>query len=320
MTMKSNRRISVKLERVSKSYNGTRVLNEVSLQIEVGEFYVIMGPNGSGKSTLLSIIAGTNPLDSGHVEIHGHNLGKDDSDAKCVIGYVPQDNFCSSFLTGRENLEYFAGLLGFSKLQVRERIERVLEMMQLLPHADKRVANYSGGMRKKLEVATALLGDAKVLLLDEPSTGLDPNVRKEFLSLLREISEEGTTILLVTHIGEDAESASKVGFMVDGRIIIEDSPENLKEMACLESKVLVDALPRSQELLEILASLDEDCIVAENGESLEVFTHSPMELIPKIAHSLQNAGFKLNGIETRPPSLEDVFYHLTEVSIRGEAT
>ncbi|NHJ14174.1 MAG: ABC transporter ATP-binding protein [Candidatus Thorarchaeota archaeon] len=316
--MKSNQTISVKLERVSKSYNGTRVLNEVSLQIEAGEFYVIMGPNGSGKSTLLSIIAGTNPLDSGHVEIHGRDIGRCNVDAKSLIGYVPQDDFCSDFLTGRENLEYFAGLLGLGKKQAKERIEQVLEMMQLVPHADKRVAHYSGGMRKKLEVATALLGDAKVLLLDEPSTGLDPNVRKDFLSLLLEICEQGTTILLVTHIGEDAESASRVGFMVDGRIVVEDSPENLKDMACLESKVLVDAIPRSQELLEILAGLDQDCIVAENGEGLEVFTHSPTELIPKIAHSLQDAGFKLNSIETKPPSLEDVFYHLTEMSIRGE--
>ena len=310
---------AIRVNNVYKSYNGTGVLHGVSLEVKPQEFYVLMGPNGSGKSTLLSIIAGTNPLDSGKIEILGHCVSMESNRAKKHIGYVPQENFCSTFLTGRENLRYFAGLLGLSGREANEQINDLLHMMQLTQYADRRVSEYSGGMRKKLEVATSLLGDVEVLLLDEPSTGLDPGVRKEFLSLLRSISEQGTAVLLVTHSGEDAEEASRVGLMVDGVIIAEEAPETLKTMSGLKSSILIDAAPRSQTLLTLLASLDEECGVVENGHGYKIASDNPMELVSLITHALLEAGYRINSIETRSPTLEDVFYQLTELPVQGDA-
>ncbi|MDF1539702.1 MAG: ABC transporter ATP-binding protein [Candidatus Thorarchaeota archaeon] len=310
--------IAINVENVYKSYNGSRVLCGVSLEVKFREFYVLMGPNGSGKSTLLSIIAGTNPSDSGSIQIHSHRISNESTEGKRQIGYVPQENFCSAFLTGRENLEYFAGLLGLSKSESKDQIQQLLEMMQLDTYADQRVAKYSGGMRKKLEVATALLGDVKVLLLDEPSTGLDPGVRKDFLSLLREINEQGTTILLVTHIGEDAEAATRVGFMIEGEIVAEETPDNLKAISGLRSTVVIDATPKSQELLTLLASLDDECGVVENSQGFKIVSDNPIKLISRIKQALLESGYHLNSVETRPPSLEDVFYQLTEMPVQGD--
>lgn len=304
---------------ITKSYNEKKVLDGVSLQIRSTDFFVLMGPNGSGKSTLLSILAGTNPFDSGSVRICGDDISQCRLEARKHIGYVPQENFCSDFLTGRENLWYFADLLGLSKSQAKAEIEKLLKMMDLEDEADRRVVEYSGGMKKKLEVATALLGDAEILFLDEPTTGLDPTVRKEFLSLLQEINEQGTAVLLVTHIGEDAEMASRVGFMIQGEILAEGSPEELKDISGLKSTIIVDATPRSEELMLLLAGLSGDCIVIEREESFELTCEEPRGMVPKIVNMLQESGYDMHRVGTRPPSIDDIFYKLTACPIGGEA-
>jgi ABC-2 type transport system ATP-binding protein len=174
-------------------------------------------------------------------------------------------------------------------------------------------------MRKKLEVATALLGEPEVLLLDEPTTGLDPGVRKNFLDLLHAINEQGTTILLVTHIGEDAEIASRIGFMVDGEIIVEDRPDVLKEQSGLQRSVLVDVIPRDQNLSLLLAGLDDDCIVIEHEDCFEIVCDKAVELIPTILERLRESGYEVVSIVTSHPSLEDIFHRLIDVPVGGEA-
>ena len=316
--MKSSSTIVLEAHEISKSYNGKRVLDNLSLEIQSSDFFVLMGPNGSGKSTLLSILAGTNSFTGGTIKILGHDIQQKSLSARKHIGYVPQDNFCSDFLTGRENLQYFADLLGISRPQAKEDIQQLLEMMELEDDADRKVAEYSGGMKKKLEVATALLGDAKILFLDEPTTGLDPVVRKDFLSILRTINDQGTAIFLVTHIGEDAEMASRVGFMIQGEIIVEASPEELKELSGLKNSIIIDAAPRSDELMLLLASVSEECIVTERDAFLELICEDSRKMIPKIVDMLYKSGFDMHRVDTRPPSLDDVFYKLTECPIRGE--
>ena len=310
--------LTIDVENVFKRYDEKIILHGVSLKIRRGEFYILMGPNGSGKSTLLSIIAGTNSIDSGSIRILDKDIFSEGMQAKQRLGYVPQENFCSTFLTGRENLNYFSGLLGLSCEEARKRIAELLDMMELTADADRRVSEYSGGMRKKLEVATALLGDVDVLLLDEPTTGLDPGVRKEFLHLLKTINEGGTTILLVTHIGEDAEMASRVGFMVDGQIVAENEPEVLKEMSGAQDAILIDASPRNQELQMHLASICDEGITVESEEGFLIYCDQVVKMIPTIMNRLSEAGYEVLKIDTKPSTLEDVFYQLTDITVRGE--
>jgi ABC-2 type transport system ATP-binding protein len=317
--MSISHEIVARVDGLCKHYNGTQVLKEVSLQIATGEFYVLMGPNGSGKSTLLSIIAGTNSFESGIVEIDGNDICEDRLQARACIGYVPQESFCSDFLTGRENLRYFAGLLGLEKAEQSHRIDELLKMMSLEADADRRVAEYSGGMRKKLEIATALLTNVRVLLLDEPSTGLDPAVRKDFLNLLTKINETGTAILLVTHIGEDAERASRVGLMVRGRIIAEGPPAELKATSGLQSSIIVDAAPRNDELMALLAGFSDDGRVVQQNGGLALTCGDSTKALPRITDALHQSGFVVARVETRPPDLEDVFYHVAGIPVRGDA-
>ncbi len=316
--MTDNSTVAIDVDNVSKRYNEHEVLRGVSLQIERGEFYILMGPNGSGKSTLMSIIAGTNAANSGSVTIFGDDIMEARLLARQHLGYVPQGSYCSTFLTGRENLRYFAGVLGLTRSESKKQIDNLLEMMGLVSDADRRVSEYSGGMRKKLEVAAALLGNPAILLLDEPTTGLDPRVRKEFIGLLNTINSTGTTVLLVTHIGEDAEVGSRVGFMVDGAIVVEDSPEVLKETSGVQDSIVIDAIPRDEKLHILLASLDAGCVVVQREEGFLMCCEGAMSLIPRVIEALNNGGYEILRIEANPSSLEDVFYRLTDVTIQGE--
>ena len=215
---------AVTVEKLTKKYGDNEVLKGVNLKIAEGEFYALMGPNGSGKTTLASIIVSVRFPTSGKIEIYG----KKPENAKELIGYVPQESFSSPILTGKENLMYFAGLLGYSKNTSEKTVNELLKKIGLSEDANKRVSDYSGGMRKRLEVATALFPGIKILILDEPTTGLDPSARRKFLGLIQELRKEKTTVLLITHIGADAELASRVGLIDEGKIIAEDEPERLK--------------------------------------------------------------------------------------------
>jgi len=219
-------------EKLTKRYGDNEVLKGVNLKIEEGEFYALMGPNGSGKTTLASIIVSVRSPTGGRIEVYGRKP----EDAKELIGYVPQENFSSPILTGKENLMYFAGLLGYPKKKAERIVDGLLNRMGLSKDANKRVSDYSGGMRKRLEVATALLPGIRLLILDEPTTGLDPSARRKFLGSLQGLRKEKVTILLITHIGADAELASRVGLIDEGEIIAEDEPERLKERSGVDKR------------------------------------------------------------------------------------
>jgi ABC-2 type transport system ATP-binding protein len=306
---------AITIRDLHKSYVDDEVLKGVNLRIKDGEFYALMGPNGSGKTTLTSIIACTNLPTSGTVEIYGHDIAKEAQKAKNLIGYVPQESFSSPHLTGKENLIYFARLFGFSKCEAKKIANDMLDKMGLSEDADKRVSSYSGGMRKRLEAATALLPGVRVLILDEPTTGLDPSARKNFLGLMKRVNEEGSTVFFVTHIGEDAEVASKVGFMDGGEIVINDEPEKLKKRSGLKDVVNIETSIKNDEVANTLKQLSDDGKILETEKGFKIYCNKPEEITPSIVRSLDKIGCKAKRIETMFPSLEDVFFKLTTKSL-----
>jgi len=294
-------------EKLTKNYGNKAVLKNVDLKIEEGEFYALMGPNGSGKTTLASIMASVRSPTSGIIEIYG----KKPENAKESIGYVPQENFSSPMLTGKENLLYFAGLLGYSTNEAKRIVEELLQKVGLLDDANKRVSNYSGGMRKRLEVATILFPNMKLLILDEPTTGLDPSARRKFLGMIQALRNERTTILLITHIGADAELASRVGLIDEGEIIAEDDPETLKTASGLENVINIETAIKNEQVATVLSGFSERQKVLETDVGYRVFSKDVEATTPEIVRSLDAVGCKATKIEIVKPSLEDVFFRLT---------
>ena len=299
-------------EELTKKYGNNEVLKGVNLKIEEGEFYALMGPNGSGKTTLASIIASVRPPTSGKIEIYGKKPEK----AKELIGYVPQENFSSPMLTGKENLMYFAGLLGHPKTEAERIVNALLNKVGLSEDANKRVSKYSGGMKKRLEVATALFPEIRILILDEPTTGLDPSARRKFLGLVEELRGEKTTIFLITHIGADAELASRVGLIHEGEIVADDEPERLKKASGLENVVNIETTIKSGKVADVLRNFSDEQKVLETEVGYRVYCKDVEEATPKIVRALDTIGCKATRIETTKPSLEDVFFKLTERLVR----
>jgi ABC-2 type transport system ATP-binding protein len=291
-----------------KSYGSAHVLNGVNLNVDQGEFYALMGPNGSGKSTLAAIIASVVTPDSGAVEV----FGTKPAEARKSFGYVPQDNFSIPLLTGRENLIYFAGVLGYSGREARAMADELLDKVGLTADADKRAGQYSGGMRKRLEVATALFPGIKLLILDEPTTGLDPAARRDFFDLVKGTVDRGTSILLITHLGTDAELAARVGLMYKGEIVAEDTPEGLKRTYATVDVITVETNARSQQVAHLLEGYSKEGPLAETQTGYHIYAHDGAELVPEIIHALDRAGIGEKRIEVSTATLEDVFFRLTE--------
>jgi len=306
---------AIHVENLIKTYGAKAVLDKVSLSIEEGEFYALMGPNGSGKTTLASIIAGVRTPDSGVLEIYG----KKPEEAKELIGYIPQENFSSPKLTGRENLMYFTNLLGYSGKEAKNLVTGMLEHIELIVDADKRVSNYSGGMKKRLEVATALFPGVGILIMDEPTSGLDPYARRSFFDMIRAVSGERTTIFLITHIGSDAELASRVGLIDEGRIIAEGTPDELKKEHAVQDVITVETAVKTDSVLPVLKGFSIDGKVAESETGYKIYSRNGDRVLADVVRSLDQAGHKVMRIEMARPTLEDVFFKLTERNIQ-EAT
>jgi len=307
--------VAVHVQDLVKTYGGRQVLARISLDVEEGQFYALMGPNGSGKTTLASIIAGVRKPDAGVVEVYGYKPRQ----AKRLIGYVPQENFSSPKLTARENLTYFASLLGYSRNQATQLVAEMLKSVGLSEEADKRVAKFSGGMRKRLEVATAIFPGIKVLILDEPTTGLDPTARRDFFSMVQEIMDRKTSIILITHIGSDAELASTVGLMDNGRIIAEGTPDELKRKHALEDVITVETAVKTHGVLSVLRAFSIDGKVAESDTGYKIYSRNGDRILAEVVRSLDEAGHRVIRIEMARPSLEDVFFRLTERNIREDS-
>ncbi|MBN2187335.1 MAG: ABC transporter ATP-binding protein [Dehalococcoidia bacterium] len=303
---------AIHVENLVKTYGDQRVLDGVNLDVEEGQFYALMGPNGSGKTTLASIIAAVRTPDSGVVEVYGNKPAQ----AKEFIGYVPQENFSSPKLSGKENLIYFATLLGYSRNQANQLVAGMLESVGLAEEADKRVEKYSGGMRKKLEVATAIFPGIRVLILDEPTTGLDPTARRDFFSMVQKSMDNKTSIILITHIGSDAELASRVGLIDNGRIIAEGTPDELKKEHAVEDVITVETAVNTDSVLSVLKDFSIDGRVAAAGTGYKIYSRDGDRLLAEVVRSLDKAGHKVLRIEMARPTLEDVFFRLTERSIQ----
>ena len=306
---------AIHVENLAKTYDGRRVLDGVNVDVPEGEFYALMGPNGSGKTTLASIIAAVKMQDSGVVEVYGNRPAQ----AKESIGYVPQENFSSPKLSGKENLIYFAGLLGYSRSQANQLAAGMLNKLGLSEEADKRVAKYSGGMRKRLEVATAIFPGTKVLILDEPTTGLDPAARRSFFSMIQEIMDKKTSIFLITHIGSDAELASRVGLIDNGKMIAEGTPDELKRKHAVEDVITVETAVKSDSVISVLEGFSIDGRVAESEAGYKIYSRNGDRVLADVVRSLDQAGHRVARIEMARPTLEDVFFRLTERNLQ-EAT
>jgi len=303
---------AIEVRNLIKKYDKITVLDDLDLNINEGEFYCLMGPNGSGKTTLSSIIASIRQPTSGEVKI----FGKKPEQSKRLIGYIPQENFSDPNLTGLENIHYFARMLGYSNNDAKVIGQELIKKVGLFEERNKKVSKFSGGMRKKLELSTILFPHIRIFILDEPTTGLDPAARRNFFGLIDELKDKSTTVLLISHIGSDAELAARVGLMDKGKIIKEGSPDELKNGSGLKNIINIELSVKNEKVKNILSSFNKGEQLLETDEGYKIYSNEISEVIPEIVRSVEGNGYKVLQIGSVIPSLEDVFFKLTGKKVR----
>ncbi|WP_433945851.1 ABC transporter ATP-binding protein [Paenibacillus sp. SN-8-1] len=211
--------------RVSKRFGNKTVLEDITLEIHPAETFGLLGPSGSGKTTLVKLFTGTLQATTGQVHVQGTLMPK--LSILNQIGYMAQSDALYTELSAKENLEFFGALYGLKGASLRKRIMEVTEIVALSDHLDKRVDQYSGGMKRRLSLAAALLHHPPILVLDEPTVGIDPLLRQAIWKELKLLNQQGTTILLTTHVMDEAEKCDRLGMIREGKLLAVDSPEKL---------------------------------------------------------------------------------------------
>jgi ABC-2 type transport system ATP-binding protein len=307
--------------------DGTRAVDGISFHVEEGEFFGFLGPNGAGKSTTIKVLTTLLRKTSGTVSIAGFDLEKDQQKIRKVIGVQSQETSLDPELTGRENMILQGNLQQMHGKELKDRVDRLLDVVGLKEAADKRAGRYSGGMKKRLDLASTLVHKPKVLFLDEPTTGLDPQSRATVWDYLEELNKkEGITIFLTTQYLEEADRLCQRLCIVDsGKIVAEGSPSNLKKeigadaitisMADKDGKsgVAVKAAAK-----EIVSKLPAVVNVVESGDGLTLYVKDGGYFIPELVRAFDKTDIKLVSINLSTPSLDDVFLKHTGKRIRVE--
>jgi ABC-2 type transport system ATP-binding protein len=310
---------AVNIQNLSKSYGSVSAVKDVSFQVEQGEIFGLLGPNGAGKTTTIRCLCTLAKPDSGTIELGGVSVIEQPREARKRLGYVAQEVALDPILTGRELLELQASLYHIPKAEARQRIEVLLEILDLNSYADKKTGTYSGGLKRRIDLAAGLLHQPEVLILDEPTVGLDIESRVVVWDFLRQLRASGTTILITSHYLEEVDAlADRVGIIDRGLVIAEGTPTELKNQLGGDRIVLrireFTPLPeaeKAQQMLRELPFVQEAIVNSTSANSLNLVVTPERDVLMTIQQSLQTAGIPIFGISQSRPSLDDVYLAAT---------
>jgi len=311
----------IETEGLTKIYGEKRALDRVDLSVPGGDFFGLLGPNGAGKTTLIRILSTLIKPTGGSARVSGFDVVSARGDVRRQIGVVPQAMTTDLDLTAREVLDIYGSFYGLRGKKKRARIDELLEMVGLTARAEDLVASYSGGMRRRLEIARGLVHTPTLLILDEPTIGLDPQTRHVVWDLLKKFRvEDGLTVLLTTHYMEEAESlCDHVAIIDNGSIVALDTVEGLKALIpSLDVIELGLGGIAPDEAMGWINSLDmvESCAVS--GENFVISVSDAVSVLPVLLEGLKDRGASITRMSLKEQSLEDVFIHFTGRSIREE--
>ncbi len=296
---------------VEKHYGKAVALRGVSLTVQPGELFGLLGPNGAGKTTLLSIVSGLLAPTRGTVEIDGQKLGMTDRELRRKIGFATQDLAIYPELTARENLDFFGRLYGLSGELLKNRVNTLLESVALMDRADHRCGTFSGGMKRRLNLAVALVHEPKLLLLDEPTTGVDPQSRRHIFEQVRQRNRDGLTVIYTSHYMEEVqELCTRIAIVDHGKMVACDTLTTLLDR--LDTTATLDVVSVSDNLLSQLQTWPELTSAQLTGTVLTV--HGP-QLATVLAKLLSVVG-PVRTMAVTPPTLERVFLNLTGHTLR----
>ncbi|MGB8000779.1 MAG: ATP-binding cassette domain-containing protein [Anaerobacillus sp.] len=304
---------SISVHELVKTYKGdVKAVQGVSFEVAEGEFFAFLGPNGAGKSTTVQILTTLVKPTSGSIKIGGVEVSKEPERVRWNIGVALQETGIDPVLTGRELIEMQARLFGFSKKEAKTRAVELLTLVDLNDAADRACGKYSGGMRRRLDLALTLVHKPKILFLDEPTTGLDPSNRKAIWKEIKRLNkEEGTTIFLTTQYLEEADQlADRISIINQGEIVASGSAEELKRSLGFDAIQLVfDDPVEAERASKVLVDVGEN--IERSREEVTIYTENGTQLLSELVRKLDEHNLSPRTLNVKPPSLDDVFINVT---------
>jgi len=302
---------------LTKVFDRRKAVDHLDLEIEEGELFGLLGPNGAGKSTTVAMLSTILSPTRGTAIVGGYDIRRQAKEVRSIIGVVPQEFGLYDDLTAEENLAYLGKLHGVEEGKLREWIDELLRLVQLRDRANDRVKTFSGGMKHRLNLAAGLIHEPRLLFLDEPTTGLDPQARLAVWELIKQFQSKGVTILLTTHYMEEADYlCGRVAIMDRGKVIALDSPAKLKRSIGKLEIIEMKAKGISSNLPAELRKLKGVKKVARTSEGLRVLTPVADEVVARAVTLASFAGVRIDSLNVIQPTLEDVFIKLTGKTLR----
>lgn len=310
---------TIQVENLTKNFNGFTAVDNISFKVGTGELFGLLGPNGAGKTTTINMLSTLLKSTSGRAEVAGFRIDRNKDDVRKSIGIVFQEPALDTKLTGRENLEFHAMMYGMPKEKRRDRIREVLTLVELEEKSAVLVEKYSGGMKRRLEIARGLIHHPLVLFLDEPTLGLDTQTRRHIWEYIKKLNKEAeVTIILTTHYMEEADFlCERVAIMDNGTFVALDSPGKLKDILGGDV-VSIEVAGDPTSLKHKYEEVDWIKTVAVYGQVLSLTMERGERRIPALITLAQSFGLEVTCVNLRKPSLEDVFIHFTGKTIREQ--
>ncbi|WP_223254274.1 ATP-binding cassette domain-containing protein [Halobacillus halophilus] len=313
----------IEVEHLSKTFKkgNVQAVKDVSFTVEDGEFFAFLGPNGAGKSTTVQILTTLINATGGKATVAGHDVIREPEKVRRYIGVALQETGVDPDLTGRELIELQANIFGFSKVEAKTRAEELLNIVQLTDSAERRIGNYSGGMRRRLDLALTLVNEPKILFLDEPTTGLDPSNRMAIWKELRRLNEEnGTTIFLTTQYLEEADSlAHRISIINDGEIVATGTPRELKAQIGNDLIALTFSSREEEEKAERILKehMGPSDVILQNRK-LTVYVEDGTKQLLELVRLLDQENIEVATVNLSSPTLDDIFLKITSKQAEKE--
>lgn len=309
----------LEVKNLVKKYGDFTAVDDISFDIQEGEIFSLLGPNGAGKSTTISVLSTLFPATSGDATICGHSVREDPMKVKQSIGVVPQEIALYDDLTALENLRFWGQMYGISGKELDVRINEIMEEIGLKDKAKQRIKTYSGGMKRRVNIGVGLMHKPKLLFMDEPTVGIDPQSRRAILDSVKALNQAGMSILYTTHYMEEAQELSdRVGIIDHGKLIAIGTQEELTRQVG-ESDTLILHLGESEDpshLAAALASLEGVLQASPTDHQVAIVTSSAEQLLAAAVSRANELGIKIQSVDIREPNLEAVFLHLTGRALR----
>jgi len=311
----------VTFREVVKKYDTTITVNHLSFNIDKGEIFGLLGPNGAGKSTTIHMLSGLLSPSGGDILVDGFSIRRQPIEVKKRIGLVPQELAIYETLTARENVAFFAKLYGLRGSLLRDRVDEALQFVGLLDKAKDKPSTFSGGMKRRLNIACAIMHRPKLIIMDEPTVGIDPQSRNHILDSVRELNKLGSTVIYTSHYMEEVEAiCTRIGILDQGKLIACGTKDELKRQVGQEEKLLFEIDQKSALAMKEMVEHPGVVQLAErdNGLTLEVTVKESLSILQDLLFILQKHGINVRKLTRVEPNLESLFLQLTGRTLRDE--